>query len=276
MDALPSDTIIAFDFQLSRFTLFDGEGNYLRTIQLPPMPGNGFAWPTPIGVLSNGSILLLQNGRLRPPGARRGILTDSSDLLLFNPSTRTLGSIGSFATFETYSPGGRTQFVRVVPFTARARFAVVREGFIHIDCAEGTVTSFSNDGVKQDTGRLNFRIRQLTNEHIQAYKSDALSERGGDWREQRRRMLEDVEFPTELPVCDRVAAADDGRLWMREYPEHGALHADWVILRRYTEEARIALPVSVIPVRIDENTVLAHLMDEMDVEFVALYRLLRK
>ena len=119
--------------------------------------------------------------------------------------------------------------------------------------------------------------RRLTQADIDLYIEHEVSRATSDnARRAFRRYYADVEFLDELPAYGALTTDADGRLWLQDYPWPPAPTVGWRVFEADgAYVAIVAMPSDLRVFEIGADYVLGHVRDELDVEHVQLYQLMK-
>jgi hypothetical protein len=226
---LPNDSVIAFDFRLSQFSVFDSNAQFIRSFRLPSPESGRLSWPAPVAVTVHGQVILVGNGSLTPP-ERSGSRIDSTAIFILDPVAEVLRLVGRFATVVTYSPGTSNRFVTIVPFTSRGLFSVAPGGFAYGHGSRASVEFYSETGVLQREVKLDLAPGQpVTDRLVEAHLERRISESPRDWRESLRSAFRAMDLPDVTPMFDRLYVSSVGEIWIRRFHDGGESATTWQV-----------------------------------------------
>ncbi|TVP59586.1 MAG: hypothetical protein EA351_01380 [Gemmatimonadales bacterium] len=277
LQVLPGDTIVVYDQLGGRFTRFDREGNFIRTITIENLASGVIGFLDSRTVITERATVTMVAGepieelQIRTPVLLERVALESG----------TVDSIEVFGGRERYrsvtGQDGLPQRINIVsvPFTVDGT-AVVRGGRLYLtDGRRPEIRVIDADG------DLETVIRFLGDPHP---VRDADVDR---WIEERlarassaadRRELEaayrDMTLPATMPPFDDMIVNERGDIWVREYdPFPGDLRT-WTIVDSAVRKAgRATLPTSLEILYGDTEIVLAVVKDELDVEYLVRMQL---
>lgn len=97
-----------------------------------------------------------------------------------------------------------------------------------------------------------------------------------NWRRMQERIFAEMSFPATMPAYSRVLVDAAGNLWVAEYRRPGDDLPRWTV---FDLDGRmlgtIDMPQGFSPSEIGSDYVLGTIRDELDVERVRLYELVR-
>lgn len=272
--SLGPDSIIAYDDRQHRVSVFHRDGTFCRSARLEPPAG------VVRGVFADGSIFLAEHviwsgpreGRIRPPARAYRLERDGA----------VLDSLPTFAGPEfRFEVRGRDGYGSIAisppPFGRRTVFAVSGDGFYTGNQDEHELGYYDERGTLKTLLRWSGAERRVTPAHIDAHERHELDEIENEDLKRRVEERQRTEsYPELLPAFGAVAMDADGNLWVEEY------HFDWADVRRwmvFDSELRllgtVEMPGEFIVHQIGSDFVLGYSWDELDVEYIELYELLK-
>jgi hypothetical protein len=280
--ALPGDTLLTYDWRNRRLSFFDAGGNFVRSFQLQFLSDMG-GFSTIIAPFGDGSLLVGVQPFLIGEEIRDGLRRDTAVYLHCDRDGAVLDTLGRFPGGEVYlrTQGGEETSVMA---SARAfgRFpqhAVYEDGFYFSTTDSYEVGFYSSAGrlvriVRRDQPNL-----QVTAEDIERYKEERLADAGGDGppRDFLEQSLAHMPFPEQFPAHASLIVDAVGNLWVEEYLRPGVERPLWTVF----DSGGRMLGVVETPERftihqIGRDFVLGRWTDEMDVEHVRLYELIKE
>jgi hypothetical protein len=288
---MTGDSIAAWDVMQQRMQVFDDSGRHVRGFRLDaPSERSGAFAPKIAGFFDHGAVIAGVNvSSTAPNGADRW--RDQVRYQIWSASGGYESGLTELPGVELYSPafqqrnqpggismpaGAPPPPAPLPPFAREPGVAIGgdRLYYAHSDHYEIGV----HDGVAAP-GLLMRRAtprRAVTSELKAAYVREMLGPLRGPLRAHFQRWLDVAVYPDSLPAFARILVADDGSVWAQEYqaPEADTLtwsifHADGAWL------ANIMVPIRLRVLQVSGDNVLVLARNELDVESVHLYRLLR-
>ena len=272
---LPGDSILASDFALDRLSVFSPDGSLVRTAQLAPAPSGGI--PAPSARLADGS-LLARPGFSFGGGAPSGVHQDTMTLMRYGADGSYLGELGRVpgSEFFVFSEGGNTLGGERV-WGTKTHLAAAGNDFIVGRSADYSYEVRGADGALLRIVRALRPARPVTDADVAKLKEpdpDAAPGSEALWA----RVLAAIEYPTHFPAYAGIVVDDQGHVWIREYvwPEDSAAPQQWQI---FDPEGRwlggMSMPAGFTALHIGADEVLGIQLDDMDVEHLHAYRLMR-
>jgi hypothetical protein len=268
------DSIVAYDPQLQRVSVFGTNGGVPRTFSID-VPSIRF--PFARIRLSDGSILVAPE-EVFTPAATKGA---HRELLVLHRISGTGHLQGEFLKV----PGDDKY---VLPETGGVRVSPLGFGRSVVFSA-GDSTLYVGGTDQYDirgltlagTTRLILRVsrasRAVTANLIAAYTRRELSRiEGQHWQSFFRAMYDSMTYPAVMPQFSTLRVDDHERLWVRDYP----LHPDSTPVWRVFDSAGAALGTVTMPAGFDVHSIAGNRVfgvwrDENDIEHVRVYALRR-
>lgn len=273
------DTLVVGDYRPWRFFRFTTDGTLLEEARpLPLYPDS----PDVMGILDDGTFVL---GRECCRTTEPGFHDMQLHLLRHRRSGELIDTIGVYPRGRLGVLSREAGLVGTPLFEAKTRIAAAGDRIIVGLGTEREVRVLSPHGGLQAIVRWSGPDRKVTDAAVDTYRARTLA-RHEDRPELRRRLIE-PRVSKDRPVADRFPAHAtvliDGRdnIWVRKYtrpswPEGDAIR--WLVFRRDGRFlCHAGMPAAIENVwdihEIGEDYVLATVRDELDVEYVHLYRL---
>lgn len=271
---LAGDSVVAYDYQLSRLLLFDSSGAFMRHWKLE--------WPTqfaplPIARLDDGTWI------------SRGILRSRELVLGYVRSTGALfhfAGDGAFLDTLVTFPAGEAYLSAVGPNNQGVRNDGPIYGLIGSSAAAGSFAYVGNgDGYDirvhdVQTGALVERIRRMvartpvTDENVTEYLGWLYARYPEERQPEIRRIMADVPAADSLPSYVSLRLDEDGNLWVERYraPWEEIPHFD-VFDRDGRYLGEVVAPRLLVIHQIGPDFVTGTTTDENDVQFAVMHRI---
>ena len=270
---LSSDSIAVWDNWLGRLTVFTGDGEVARTVDLGrflPASRGGAVHPLGTGLALVG---IGGTGGRRAPGVYR----DSAASFLFSADGDSVGSFGRFPGREVVYAG---RVFGSLPFGSGLHSGVL---FDHLLMGSGDRPELREHDT---TGRVVRLIRwpdhdrSLSGERIADFIDFQLAGMSVEERREFATTLREVPFPQSVPVYDGFVVSAEGVVWLAEFASPGGFLAGprphartWLLidgengipLRRVTGPPGFTLSA------VSEGLAYGIHRDELGVESVHLY-----
>jgi hypothetical protein len=265
------DTIVVFDGMLRRITAFDGEGTLLRTTQLRGLLNTVRFYELLDVSTVDGSLVFFHYGSGRVTRHRQ-IRWLSSAMLRYHAD-------GSFAD-TVGEPLGHDQFASrrgtIGAWFGRRSSAVMHGAELYIaDGGEYEVRVYELGGPLRRIPRIPLERRPVTPEHIEMARRDYVDDAPAHLHALRAQVFAQRLFPEQLPWTRGLAVDPEGLLWVGEYevlqePRRWSVfdpEGRWL--------GRVELPEGVRVHRVGRDHLIGVHRDEMEIERVVVYPLIR-
>lgn len=279
---IQGDSVAAYDYQLRRTTILSPVGTQVRDVALDVLQT-----PVPLGRpfrLDDGSWISGGAGfSSQQLGSERetGLVRADAPIFRINPDASRADTIGMFPGLEiAMIASGRGFMFGPPPFARNLHYFVHREE-IYIGTAERLeITVLAPDGRLRRILRGPDLDLTITPERIEAYQQAMLElavARGFDPAATEAR-FEDEIYPPSRAAYVAMFVDDEGNVWLGEGGA-GAFEPppQWMIFAadgRYLGEVPVPAGFRVLDVR--DGRVLGVATDELDVEYLHVYRLERR
>ncbi len=266
---LGPDSLAVLDFSLLRISILDTNGNFGRSFRLT---GSDRELVFPNGIFADGSVLA--SATLRDDGSRSeaGAFRDLLDHQHFDTEGQFLAKVTTVPGPELYSAAGSDgSGVTTSPRHGLTPWTVTGSDTWFYGSSEAyEVQEWSKDGLLLKVFRLDKERRPTPPEDIAAWE-----ERLRELDSSRRAFWENVPVSSHLPAYERVILDRAGNLWLAEYSvlEEPPV---WLVLSPEGHWlGSVAVPPGGRISEIGEDYVLGTWRDEMDVETVRMYGLVK-
>lgn len=275
------DSLLVIDASARRVSLLDPTGEYVREFDV----GNNALVTRIVGRFDDGSLLTAPALVVGPePGsASSGLMRPPFTLVRVATSTGVPDTLGDFPGAErfmrvTASNGQITSIsIRTVPFGKSPTFAV-HGGEVYIGSQDDSeIRVYGEDGVLRRIIRTGRSPEAITSAHLAAQFEAEIEALPEEMRTQARAAdRSDLPHGDVVPPYGSLLTDDTGNLWVSDYDDPMDVPGRWTV---YGPDggvsARIALPPTFRPYDIGEDWILGRELDDLDVEHVRLYRLLK-
>ncbi|NNM04196.1 MAG: 6-bladed beta-propeller [Gemmatimonadetes bacterium] len=270
LGATAGDSVLCGDSGADRITVYDPEGDFVRTDRLPSSERPP---PRPFDVFPDGSVLGQQRRVLMAQSLEPGqILRDSVELVRVRLDAQTEEPYGLAAGPLWLWTGGNQV---PVPFTTNASFDVVGDEVHLVSGPDFRVRVFNGGGFRAVYG-VEREPRIVSASDLDSYRGFVEEYLPESMRPEYLEPLDNEERPSRLPGYDRVIASSDGYLWAQVYESDLAAPHDWDVFdRKGLFRGRVHVWSGFHPFVITGDVMAGVWRDPIGVEFVHLYRLLR-
>jgi hypothetical protein len=274
---LGGDTLLVYDQRNRRTSVFDPQGRFLRTIE--PERTTDVQFSSVIDFFADGSTLsqgFVQTGDSPPEGLQRF----GSNVYHFSATGELQAELGLYRSSETYFvpiDGGGFSFWD--PVFGRSSYRVAAgDRFVYADNEAFDIQVSDPDGMLRMRIRRSGEAPRVDRGHVEAFASQRLGEMGDDNAAREfERIMTEIPIPERFPAHGRILEDALGLLWVEVYRLPGdetmawdVVGTDGVILGRVTFPEVLDLVFE-----IGEDYILGLLRDELDVETVRMYGLMR-
>lgn len=280
-----TDSVAAYDLMAGRITVFSPGGDHAldRAVGGPGGAASGLV--RPVGWTGDGSFVGLITRRDAGEAPATGRHLDRPDEMLVT-SRRGAAALDTGARFPgdarfmDISPageGGKLQVSISTPPFAASLAASAADGLVAVGPTDGRVIHLYDAGL-DPVGTLHLDGRRLavTDDRVSAWVDRQLSDAVDP---SRRRVLREryrgLPVPDSLPVFGDLVVDRAGRVWVEAYPDPEPDSAtSWTVFDRTGRKlSRLRMPGRFRPLEIGAGYVLGVWKDDLDVEYVRLYRL---
>ncbi len=279
--AMGSDTLVVLDNQNRRISFIHPDDGFLGSV---PVDEEVVGFPVAHGLFDDGALVVgggpprivpgdLRNGTRRFPANFRSYQRDGSLATDF-------GEYPGYELFMWVREGGGTGSMgaSLLPFP-RTTVAAVAADLLYLGTQDSyEIRAYDPSGSLRSIIRLDQELRPLTSSDVAAYLEAQLENIDDPGRQaRRRREIEGMSIGETMPAYGGMTADAIGHLWVLEYgsPQDAA-----PVYTVFDPEGklvgRLPMPDRFTVIEIGSDYVLGRYTDELDVEYVRLYRLSRE
>lgn len=267
---LPGDSLLVVDLY-RHISIFGPDRSFARlfrpeiTVALVHPPGE------PVGQFGDGTLLFRGHYPLDPTwtGLRRSIVK----LMRYGLDGTMLGSLGDFENQTIlYRPDGLGTYA----FGPWAREATGDSTMWYAPGDRFELREVTYDGRTLRVFRLDRPRRAVTDADIALYRESVRKYARGTREEALvNRRLAETEFPSHFPAHGDILVDEVGNLWVQDYQHFSVrMPRAWSV---FDPEGRylgnVEVPAGLRVHQIGEDFLLGQWRDELDVEYVYMYRL---
>lgn len=279
MARLPGDTILVWDQQQARASVFSPGGELIRSVRLP---GLG-ALPVFVGALADGALVLTSGtDAAQMAGASGSERRDPVVLLHYGPGGDLRDTVGRFAGPEMYLDSDDGMFSRTgVIFGRTTAFAVVRDRVFAAETGGYELVEHLTSGRVARRIRRDVEPRTASRQDLELYRQflreQNLGGTPGPFRARAAARMQALPHRATLPILNSMLADANDNLWVERYQVPGrGVEGAWDV---FDGDGRwlgtVPMPTGLRVVDIGRDYILGVVKDEMEVEQVWIYRLLR-
>ncbi len=270
-----ADTVWVYDFALRRLSFYTGNADLVGVVSLgPEIPTLGA-----VGRLEDGSFVMAQLWASSRTAEERtlGLRRDPVVYAHFSAQGQFLDTIGLFPGREINLTEDGGRLVMGTPLFGRtSSHAIVGQDILVGDQETFEVGRYSVDGTLQRLFRIPNVDLTISPDDLAALKERDIAAAPQHQRAARRAYLEGVEHPDTRPAYQYVLVDEGGNVWASEYAGSRQAPARWTVLDPQGRWlGSVAMPERFRPYEVGESWILGVATDELDLERVQLYELIK-
>jgi hypothetical protein len=269
------DRVWAYDFSLRRITWMDGEGEVtgLTSFGLEP------AMLAPVGVLRDDTFLLKQlwGAEETSEASTTGLRRDPIAFVRFDLDGNLVDTLGLFPGREVYLTEEDGRGVMNTPPFARNTSTTIRRGRVVVGPqSRFELLELSPEGRLVRVVRLPWRENAVGAAELEAYIQGRLRMAPPERHPEIRRSLETMPIPETMPPYGAIQADDAGNLWVGAWAMYPETAAIWDVFDATGAWlGTVPVPSGFGPWDIGDDWILGVEQDELDVEYVVVYPLIK-
>lgn len=274
-----ADSIVVFDRQALRISVFDGALRFLHSFSSPLLIEGGWA-PLSVSCQSDGTMAVV--GRGAPPGPRAAEPSGPSrsrvPVFIGSPHVDDFRQVGVFDGPESYLWRDATSgYLGARPFGKVTSIAVAND---HLYVATGDayeIAAHTLDGGLSRLIRKRHTPVPVTLRDVERFKEEMLDTLSQPrWRRLVEPLIDRAEHPEAMAAYGRMVVDETGHLWVEEYVRPGDDRRRWTVFTgEGTMLGEVETPFDLDVRQIGREFVLGVRKDDMDVEHVQLYELIK-
>ncbi len=263
------DSIAAFDGLQARITIFDGDGQFARSVRVPVA---GYVRH----IFGDGTLVV---GKVQFPSWEPGVLRGTTTLLHIADTEVRADTIGRFPSTEFFDQAGG-QYVEYRPF-GKVLETMVDHSHLYL----GTGDSYefrviSRDGTLRRILRGPALLERVTQEHIDSYTARRIAGTIDPRRKEGLRRLarnNKAFFPETMPAHGSLRVGVGAELWVQDYQADPDGTPRWRVFGPDGKPlATMTTPRHYSVMGFGPDWVVGVWRDELDREHVRVYGLARK
>jgi len=274
---LAEDSLLTYDFRNHRVSLFNADGEFVRSFDLHTLIGAGVS-PDVVGPFADGSLLVAGRQSFGSGEIRGGLRREPNLYLRCDPEGARVDSLGRFPGDEWYVITEENRMMASTRAFGRRPVAAVHGDAFYF----GHTDSYELAQYDQ-SGRLVRLIRKaqpnlpVTAEDTERLIEDEMTD--AEDESQRtfiRQMYAEMPFPQTMPAYRSLVVDADGNLWVEDYRRPGDKQPRWTVFNSGGEMlGLVETPPRFTVFEIGSDFVLGLWIDDLDVEHVQLYALFK-
>lgn len=281
VQVLEGDSILVRDSWFDRTSVF-GPGGTLGRMFSFATPGEGASSARLMDYLGAGVFLLGDARGWAPAQTEPGVRREPFTAYLADRDGRILAEIGTFPgpamlfiTREIHGGPGLT--VTGALFSRDTELAGHRDRVYVGDTAVPEVIAYDLEGTVVDTIDTGLPVRPVDDDAVaRALATRLVGIEDANRRREMRRIYREMPHPETLPVYSRLEVDAVGLLWIREYALDPDANTVWRVYDPDGDEPAVLRFPPRFSIRyLGENVVAGVWRDDLDVEYVWVYRLER-
>lgn len=272
LDALPGDTLLAYDIAQRRLSTFSSTASFLTSVRVTPLPDGSF--PEPRGMFADGHLVFVPGfNRVFGQGERRDTVT----FLLYD-------RLGQAQDTLAVLPGREEYFYRASGGAMRSEIPFGRDVFVSVGpdaMAIGTNDQYEVSLLDQ-TGHVKVMIRAtpplrtVTEDEIRNWQDQRLARVPEQARALVVQLYEEIPAGSTHPAFSDIQVDDAGYTWIGRSEGNEESPSIWEVYSPSgTPTARVSTPLHLDILEIGQGYILGRTRDELDREVVHVYRLSR-
>ncbi len=271
------DSLHTYDWRNRRISVFDSSGNFVRSITLHLLTQAG-GFVNHVSQFSDGSLLIGVQQMFASGDIKSGLRRDTVLYLHLDPGGIVIDTAGRFPGGEMYvksSADGIEASTRA--FGRFPYVAVHQDGFYYGSSDAYVIGFYSADGRLRRLVEVARPNLPVTSGDIERYKQELFDDADDEAERQRyERLYADMPFPETMPAYETFRVDAGGNLWVGDYRKPGDDQPRWTVF----DPDGVMLGVVETPqgfrvYEIGNDYVLGRWTDELDVEHVQLYELVK-
>lgn len=272
-----SDSVAAYDRRLTRISVFDSQGRFARSFAIPPMESGGTGLPD--DVFEDGSVMARAASQV-PPDADGEVVRRVEPRYSVSPEGEFEDSLCAYPGTEVVMHSFESMSLVYFgsPLFGRSTYYDVAGNRIYVapnDTYE--IRIHARDGSLESIVRKQHEQLDVTDADVEALKEQQLSgNMPQGMRDAMVGILDDTPIRETMPAFDSVMVDRVGNLWVEEYRRPGDTLPRWTVFNRDGELlGTLSLPDGFVIYDVGDDYVLGKWSDEMDIEHVQLYGLIK-
>ncbi len=259
------DSLLAWDDELQRFSVFNLDGDFERSFRLVPRLMNE---PDVLGPVANSIHVAYHHLVIEPPGLAPQTLYH----IRYDRTGDIVDTLGAYP-YGTYGPIGRPEDYMAGRTLFEARTAMAASAD-HVFVATGNATEVSvldADGQVVELVRWPDEDRTVRPQDIDRYREERLARSDDpEWRRAVVLSIDEVPVSERFPAVASLRIDDAERIWVQRYPRPGAgPEREWLVFDRDRRVlCQATVPAGFAITRIQGDRLVGRVQDADDVEHI--------
>lgn len=265
------DTLVAWDQLASRLSYFSPDGRFVRSVAV----GEGLGSPVRYADrFSDGALLLTRSERKFSGAKMDGLSRDTFTIARRAPGADAIDSLLTVPGDERMIFfDGNSINVFTVPFLRRTLLASTGDGFWAGSSDGYTLQRRRSDGTLERIVRRNVAPVPVEGAYLDSLRSVSRRESG---EAAGSSPVDRAPKPASLPAFNALLVDDGGNLWVERFPWPGDPQPRWDVFDREGKLlGTVTLPARFRPTHVGDDFVLGVWEDDLEVQHVRMYRLLK-
>ena len=274
LGAGPGDSLWVFDYGNRRFTVLSSDGQPVRTVSV----GGALSAVGAVGRLPGGKFVVKEGwGSPRGGAPRSGLTRDPVVVAKFTSDGSSADTLGMFPGREVFVSVEDGRGVMSAPlFAHNASAALLHDAVFVGDQERMEVGLYSADGELLRLVRVPDLDLHISASDIEEQKRQLLELQPPARRAEARNQLDGMDVPPSRPAYGRLLVGSDGSMWAAEHVRYPFIPRNWTVFGANGRLlGTVVMPDRFTVFQIGFDWVLGVGLDELDVEHVRLYRLLK-
>jgi hypothetical protein len=275
LGAAGGDTVWVYDFSLRRVSFFTATGDLVGVASLghePPTLGT-------VGRLDDGSFVLAQlwGASRTAETTTLGLRRDPVVYARFSSRGELIDTIGQFPGLEinVTEENGRNVMGSAL-FGRSSSHATLGQSIFVGDQVDFEIGRYSASGELRGLIRLPTADLRISPQELEALKERQVEAAPSHQRASRRAYLDAVDVPETRPAYQNLLPDALGNLWASEYARPPDVPAAWTVVDPQGRWlGTVTVPPRFRPYQIGDSWILGVVQDELDVERLRLYELIK-
>ncbi len=279
----PGDTIVTYDFRQRRFSRFAPDGTFIDSRPLDGPSESGFGFVETL--MPDGSAVFTwrEFDRDGGPPAEGEVSRDTINIHAVEPGRDGSVELGRFPGAETVvlqsgeTEGGFTIAISSTPFGRSTQVAGGTSGIWLGDTDRFEIRQYDTAGDLLMVARRSWEPVAVDDALLERATDEELAEADDDEDRRRiRRRWESVPTPETLPAFEAIQVDRGGNVWVQQFEVPGEPERTWSVFDRDGAWlGDVAFPDRFRPLEIGDDYVLGRFGDELDVEHIQLWELIK-